>query len=238
MDTDTVPVAVVTGGTGGLGMEVVKRLLARRYLVAVPYLVPAEATGLEEALRAPEDELMLRRVDITENDAADGFLDEVVSAWGRVDVLCCLVGGWAGGRDIEETDEVRFDRMIDLNLRSTFSTMRAAIPHMKRAGGGRIVAVGSKAAYDTPPGQAAYNVAKAGVIALAQTAAQELADSHIAVNAVLPSAIDTPALRKAMPYAEYVDWPKPEEIAAVIEFLACGDSHVINGAAIPVYGRA
>lgn len=235
---DTQPVALVTGGTGGLGIEVVKRLFARGYKVAVPYLIPEEATDLEHTLARREDELMLRRVDVTDPEATAALLDEIVAEFGRLDAVCCLVGGWAGGRDIEETDPVRFDRMIDLNLRSTFFTMQAAIPHLKKGDGGRIVVVGSRAAMDTPPGQAAYNVAKAGVIALAQTAAQELEEFGITVNAVLPSAIDTPALRKAMPYADYVAWPKPEEIAAVIEFLACGEATVISGAAIPVYGRA
>ncbi len=229
-------VAVITGGTGSLGRALIPRLLARDYKIAVSYLVPEEAHDLEKSLGLKESQLMLRRVDATSADAMAGFMDEVVAAMGGMNVLTALVGGWAGGRDVEETDDTRFDRMIDLNLRSAFVTLRAAIPHLRKAPWGRIVLIGSTAAIEAPAGQAAYNVAKAGVIALAKSAAQELADSGVTANAVLPAVIDTPATRAAMPFAEFVDWPTPEQIAAVIEFLALEESRVINGAAIPVAG--
>ena len=229
-------VAVVTGGTGGLGRALIPRLVARGYRIAVGYLIPEEAKDLEKSMGLAEDQLMLRRVDATSADAMGEFMDEVVEVMGGMNVLASLVGGWAGGRDVEETDDTRFDRMIDLNLRSAFVTVRAAIPHLRKAGWGRIILVGSTAAFDTPAGQAAYNVAKAGVVGLAKSAAQELADSGVTANAVLPSVIDTPATRAAMPFAEFIDWPTPDQIAKVIEFLCLEESRVINGAAIPVAG--
>jgi NAD(P)-dependent dehydrogenase (short-subunit alcohol dehydrogenase family) len=148
------------------------------------------------------------------------------------------VGGWAGGRDVEETDDVRFERMIDLNLRSAFYAVRAAVPYLKEAGWGRIVLVGSKSAVDHPTGQAAFNLSKAGVVALAKSVAQELDGSGVTANVLMPSVIDTPATRQSLPYADYVNWPTPDEIAAVAHFLLSDDSSVMNGAAIPVYGRA
>ncbi len=231
-------VAVITGGTGALGRALLPRLLARGYRVGITYIVPEEAADLEDGLHGAGDAVLLRRVDATDPVAITEFMDEVAGAFGGVHVVCALVGGWAGGRDVEETDDTRFDRMIDLNLRSAFVTARAAIPHLRKSSWGRIVLVGSTAAYEAPAGQAAYNIAKAGVVALARSLAQELRDANITANAVMPSVIDTPATRAAMPYADFVDWPGPEEIAAVIDFLASEESGVINGAAIPVAGRS
>jgi NAD(P)-dependent dehydrogenase (short-subunit alcohol dehydrogenase family) len=230
-------VAVVTGGTGGLGSATVRRLAARGHLLAVTYLVPEEATALEEQLGLDEARLLLRRVDDTDPEAVNEFMKQVVDRFGALHVLCSFVGGWAGGRDVEETDDVRFERMLDLNLRSAFYTVRAAVPHLRRSGWGRILVVGSRAAEDTPSGQGAYNLAKAGVIALAKTVAQELGEANVTANALVPSVIDTPATRAAMPFADYVDWPSPEEIAAVVEFLVSEEAGVISGAAVPVYGR-
>jgi NAD(P)-dependent dehydrogenase (short-subunit alcohol dehydrogenase family) len=230
-------VSVITGGTGGLGREVARRFAARGHRLAITYLVPAEADEVEELLGLPDDRLLLKRVDCTDGAAVNSFVSEVVARFGGVNVTACLIGGWSGGRDVEETDDVRFDRMIDLNLRSAFNTARATLPHLRRAAWGRLIMVGSRAAVEPPAGQAMYNVAKAGVIALSRTIADEVTDSRVTSNVILPSLIDTPAFREVVPFANYVDWPTPDQIADVIDFLASPASSVINGAAIPVYGR-
>ncbi len=230
-------VIVLTGGTGGLGTAVVKRLAGQNYRFAVTYLVPEEARLFEKAVGVEEDRLMLSRVDATNTDEVTAFLQQVADRFGAVHIACSLVGGWAGGRDVEETSDVRFDRMIDVNLRSAFATVRAAIPHLKKAGWGRIVLIGSRAAGESPAGQAAFNAAKAGVAALGMTVAQELDDTAITANVIVPSVIDTPATRKALPFADYINWPTPDEIAAVIDFVLSDASGVISGATIPVYGR-
>ncbi len=233
----TNPVAVLTGGTGGLGTALARRLAARDYRLAVTYLVPEEAARFETAVDLDESQLLLRRVNATEADEVGAFMKETRERFGRIDAVASLVGGWAGGRDVVDTDDLRFDRMIELNLRSAFYTVRAAIPHLSEHGG-RILLVGSRASFDGAPGQAAFNVAKAGVVALARTTAQEVEDANIAVNVIVPSVIDTPATRATLPYADYVHWPTPDEIAAVAEFMLSEESSVISGAAIPVYGRA
>ncbi|MEX2419999.1 MAG: SDR family NAD(P)-dependent oxidoreductase [Acidimicrobiia bacterium] len=230
-------VAVLTGGTGGLGRQVAHRLAASGHRLAITYLVPEEANAVEDFLRMPEDRLLLKRVDCTDSESVNSFIKEVASTFGRINVLACLVGGWAGGRDVEETDDVRFDRMIDLNLRTSFNAVRATLPYLRDADWGRILMIGSRSAVDPPAGQAMYNVAKAGVIALVRTIAEEVSDSEVTANVVLPSLIDTPAFREVVPFASYVDWPTPEEIAAVIEFLVSPTSGVINGAMVPVYGK-
>jgi NAD(P)-dependent dehydrogenase (short-subunit alcohol dehydrogenase family) len=230
-------ISVITGGTGGLGREVARRFADRGHRLAITYLVPSEADEVEEILGLPEDRLFLKRVDCTDGTAVTAFMSEVVARFGGINVLCCLIGGWAGGRDVEETDDVRFDRMIDLNLRSSFNAARAALPHLRQADWGRIVMIGSRAAVEPPAGQAMYNVAKAGVIALSRTIAEEVTDSPVTSNVILPSLIDTPAFREVVPFANYVDWPTPGEIAEVIDFLASPASSVMNGAVVPVYGR-
>jgi NAD(P)-dependent dehydrogenase (short-subunit alcohol dehydrogenase family) len=128
--------------------------------------------------------------------------------------------------------------MLDLNLRSTFYAVRAVLPYLVEAGWGRIVTVGSRATVDFPTGQAAFNIAKSGVVALTRSVAQELDGTAVTANVLLPAVIDTPATRRSLPYADYVNWPTPDEIAAVAHFLLSEDSGVINGAEIPVYGRA
>ena len=230
------PAAVITGATGWLGSALAGRLLAKGYRLGATYLTPSEAEEFEERFPYDRDRLMLRRINAMERDQIDGFMDSVAARFGRIDAVAALVGGWAGGRDVADTDDMRFDRMIDLNLRSAFCTVRAAIPHLEAAGGGRILLVGSRAAVDTPAGQAAFNIAKAGVVALAKTAALEVEHAGITVNVILPSLIDTPDTRAALPYSDYVEWPTPDEIAAVAEYILTGESAVISGAAIPVYG--
>lgn len=232
------PVAVITGGTGGLGREVAGRLAQRGFRLALTYLAPDEADSVEESLGLPESDLLLRRVDASDPEAISALMAATTERFGPINVLAALVGGWSGGRDVAETDDIRFERMLDLNLRTSFYAARAAIPHMRPADWGRIILLGSRSALEPPAGQAAYNVAKAGVIALARSIAQEVGEDGITANVVVPSVIDTPAFREAVPFADYVEWPTPGDIAEVVAFLASAESGAINGAMVPVYGRA
>ena len=223
------PVAVITGGTGALGKTLLPLLVRRNFKLAVTYLIPEEATSLEDSLGLDESQLLLRRVDASDSDAVDDFMREAADRFGPFNVMASLVGGWAGGRMVHETDNLRFDRMLDLNLRSAFYTIRAAIPYMRDAEWGRIIAVGSRAALDTPAAQAAFNISKAGVVALIKTLAVELDDTAITANVVLPSVIDTAATRAALPYADYVNWPKPAEIAVVESTTSAATIHQSSG---------
>lgn len=229
---------VLTGGTGGLGSALSKRLLAQGDRLAVTYLLPDEASKFEEEVSPDESKIMLRRVDGSDGAAVKRFFEEATSEFGPISGLASLIGGWAGGRDVEETDDVRLDRMLDLNLKSSFIATRAAIPYLRQAEYGRIVLVGSRAAIENPAGQAAFNMSKAGVMSLGASVAGELDTTNVSVTVMLPSVIDTPATRATAPYADYVNWPTPDEIAAVAQFLLSKEAGVMNGAMVPVYGRS
>ena len=178
---------VITGGTGGLGSALVRRLIKKKYRLAITYLMPDEAQTFESEFEVDEKNLLLSRVDCTNPEAVNSYIKEVADRWGGIHGLCSLVGGWAGGRDVEETDDVRFERMLDLNLRSAFYAVRAVIPYLKEAEWGRIVLVGSRGAVDYFEAQAAFNIAKAGVAALGQSVATELDGSGVTANVLVPS---------------------------------------------------
>ena len=229
--------AIITGGTGGLGRALTPLLIDQDFRLGITYLIPEEAEALERDLRPDPDQVFLRRVDSSDPEAFGTFVKDCADRFGSVDALVSLVGGWAGGTDVEDTDDVRFERMLDLNLRSTFYAVRAVLPELRKSGKGRIITIGSRAAVDNPSGQAAFNMAKAAVVSLTKSLANELRGTEITANTLLPSVIDTPATRQAMPYADYVDWPTPEEIAGVIAFMLSDEAAVMNGATVPVYGN-
>lgn len=236
-DMSEMSVALIPGGTGSVGRCLLPMLIDRGFKVAVTYLLPEEATALESDIGLEEDQLIIRRVDGTDPEAVDAFFSEATEAFGPINLMASLVGGWAGGRDVAETDDVRLNRMIDLNVKTAWNATRAAIPLMSDDWG-RIVLIGSKHAVEAPAGQAAYNMSKAAVAALGRSVATELLDTATTCNTLLPSVINTEATRTALPYSDYVDWPQPEEIAEVINFLGSRESKAVNGGTIPVSGSA
>jgi NAD(P)-dependent dehydrogenase (short-subunit alcohol dehydrogenase family) len=155
-----------------------------------------------------------------------------------LDILVHAMGGFTGGQPLHATDDATWDRMMDLNLRSTFLITRAVLPHMLRARYGRIVAVGSRTGLEPAAGLSAYGVAKAGLNALVRTIALETADQGVTANVVLPGTIDTPANRKAMPKSDFSRWVPPEKIAQQILWLCSEAASETSGALIPVYGRS
>ncbi|MBI3628330.1 MAG: SDR family oxidoreductase, partial [Candidatus Rokubacteria bacterium] len=212
-------VAIVTGGTGALGQAVSRRLLAGGAAVAVPYAVPAEADALRDALAPSERERLLAApADVTDPVAAERFAADVLARFGRLDVLVCAVGGFAPG-DLVSTPPATWHRMLALNLTSAYAACRAALPAMIRARAGRVVIVASRAVQPPAGGFLAYTVAKSGALALTQALAQEVRPHGITVNAVLPSTMDTPANRRAMPDADRSGWVSVDSVAGVI---ACG----------------
>jgi NAD(P)-dependent dehydrogenase (short-subunit alcohol dehydrogenase family) len=231
-------VAVVTGGGGALGREVVKTLLAEGAAVHVPYVAAEEIGPLHDHVGAMTERLACVEADILDEAAVRQFVAGVQGQCGRIDALVNLVGGFWGGVPVSETSEERWDHMLHLNLKSVFLSCKAVLPLMRARRFGRVVNVSSKAGVRGVGNYAAYSVAKAAVITLTQALAEEGRDDGVCVNAVAPSTIDTMANRQAMPDAEHDRWVSPGEIARVILFLCSADAAVTSGALVPVYGRA
>ena len=227
-------VAMVTGGTGALGQAVTLRFLTEGAVVAVPYAVAKERDQLcERATPADRGRLVTEPVDVTDLAAMTAFVERTVVARGRVDILVGAVGGFAAG-SLLETDEATWRRMLDLNLTSAFAATKAVAPHMVRARYGRIVLVASRAVVVPAGGVLAYTVSKVGVIALAQALARELGPHGVTVNAVLPSTMDTPANRAAMPDSDRRGWVPVEAVADAIAMLAREQSAHITGTLLAV----
>lgn len=226
--------ALVTGGTGGLGGAVVARLLDDGWQVVVPWVAERERERVQE--RAG---LTLVEADLFDPEAVTRAVATAAGQDGApLRAVVNLVGGYAAGGRVAETPIEDFEAQLRLNLRPTYLVTQAALPHLVAAGGGSIVCVGSRAAVRPFSGAAGYAAAKAAVIAFAQALAVEYADERVRANAILPSVIDTPANRAAMPDADWSRWVAPAQLAGVIAHLCSDDGAAVSGAAIPVYGRA
>jgi len=231
-------VAIVAGGTGGLGRAVSLGFLGAGATVIVTYHNEAEFRALKEQVGPNRPSLEGHRVDVTDESAVAGLVDAVLKQHGAVDALVNTVGGYAGGIKLWDLETSIFDRMLQLNLRSGYVLARAVLPTMLKAGHGSIVNVSAKAAFDHGAGAAAYAASKAAAVALMDSLAADTKGTGVRVNSILPSIIDTPANRQAMPDADFATWPKPEDIAHVILFLSGDLAKSIHGAAIPVYGNS
>ena len=226
----------MTGGTGALGTAVVGELLGAGARVVSTWIVPEQRDRVREEL-GDRELLELVEADVTTQSGAAAALD-AASGHPPLAALVNLVGGFAASGRVHEAPPEEIERMVELNLMTAYRATRAALPTMLEQGGGSIVCVGAKAALEPFSGAAGYIVSKAAVIAFVRALSAEYRDDGIRANAVLPSVIDTPANREAMPKADHSKWVPPVQIARVIRFLCSPDSTPTSGAAIPVYGRA
>ena len=231
-------VVLVAGGTGGLGRAVSLAFLREGARVAVTYRKQEEFDALQKAAGADGLRLTGYVADVTDEAAAGQLIGKILAQYGRLDALVNAVGGYAGGAKLWDGEAKVIEQMLALNFRSGYALSRAAVPAMLSRKHGAIVNIAGKAALEHPAGAAAYAASKAAALALFDSLAAELKGSGVRVNSVLPSIIDTPANRKAMPKADFSQWPKPEDIAHVILFLCGDDAAVVHGAAIPVYGSS
>jgi NAD(P)-dependent dehydrogenase (short-subunit alcohol dehydrogenase family) len=174
--------------------------------------------------------------DLSTGERARALIDGVVQKHGRVDGLVHLIGAFTGGSTVAETDDATLDRMLDANLRCAFYLIRAVLPHMRAAGSGRIVRIGSKAAVEPQESVGAYALSKAALVSLVRTVARENIDKGITANVVLPGTMDTPINRAAIPGADFSKWVQPGQVADLLVHLISGNAAQISGAVIPVYG--
>lgn len=225
---------IITGGTGGLGTAVVEALLAAGARCHIPYLVEVEAQAFRH--RDHKQVTLWPQVNLTDEEAVGRLYREVPDLWASVH----LAGGFAAG-DIGTAGKSVLASQLDVNVVTCYLCCRNAVAAMAaNSAGGRIVNVAARPALEWRggAGMAAYAASKAAVAALTVALAEEVAKDGILVNAVAPSILDTPANRRSMPHADYAAWPKVEEVAQTVLFLASPANKVTRGAIVPVYGRA
>ena len=224
---------VVTGGTGALGEAVVGTLLAAGASCHVPYRKEQEADRF--AHRNHPQLSLVPLGDLTDERAVTAFYEDLSPLWASIHIA----GGFASA-PIAQSDKALLIGQLESNLISAYLCSRAAVAAFRRGSGpGRIVNVAARQALDPRLGASltAYTVSKAGLAALTVALAEEVAREGILVNAVAPSIMDTPANRKSMPEADFDAWPKVEEVAATIAFLASPQNAATRGAVVPTYGK-
>jgi NAD(P)-dependent dehydrogenase (short-subunit alcohol dehydrogenase family) len=222
-------VVLITGAKGGLGTFVTQRFLA------------TGATVVGTARRISHDDFpatnfLALPADLTNSGAVHGLIGAIVERYKQLDVLIHVVGAFSGGTSVAATDDSTWEQMRDLNLTSAFYVLRAAIPHLRKSGAGRVVAVGSLAALDAHPALGAYVTFKSALVSLVRTVALENKDAGLTANVVLPGTMDTPANRKAMPGADFSKWVQPADVADLILWLADERAARITGTAVPIDG--
>ena len=235
---ENLSVVVVTGAAGALGSALVRYLAARgRNVIAVDR--PGASQRLEEVAReAPGVESLELE---SSSETWSPVMERIANERGPLAGAVLVAGGWAGGKRFFEGDsEATWRKMMDQNLESTRVALDALLPPMVAAKRGSIVLIGSRAAVRPweSRGAAAYAASKAALLALVQAIAAEVIDDGVRINAVLPSTIDTPANRKAMPNVDPTKWVSRESLCDVIGFLLSDAARDVSGAALPVYGRA
>lgn len=223
-------VTIITGAKGGLGSFVTEAFLANG----------ATVVGVSRSIQASDfahPGFTAMPAELSNGEAARKLASSVVERFGRIDVLVHVMGGFAGGKSVAETDDNMFEKMLDLNYRSAFFIARAVLPQMREQGGGRIVAVASRQAVEPAAMVGAYSASKAALVSLLRTIALENKDRCISANAVLPGTMDTPANRAGDPASDGSQWVQPSQVAALLVHLASDAAAQITGAAIPIYGK-
>ncbi len=225
----TSQIVLITGAKGGLGSEITRACLAAGDTVAGSSRSIADSDFAHARFTAIP-------ADLFQPDGAQRLADAALARFGRLDAVIHVAGGFAGGALLHETDDATFDGMMNLNARAAFHVLRAVIPPMRKAGTGRIVAIGSRAGVQPAAQISAYSASKAALISLVQTAALENRDAGITANVILPGTIDTDTNRKFDPAAGNGTWIAPARLAALVLFLKSDAGAQITGAAIPMYG--
>jgi NAD(P)-dependent dehydrogenase (short-subunit alcohol dehydrogenase family) len=224
---------LITGAAGNLGRALADVFAARG---ANLVLVDLRRESLERVFGAENDRRVFAPTNLLAQAEVDATVAAAIQRFKRIDALCNIAGGFRAGTPVHETTDETWNFLFDLNARTLLHAVRAVVPRMLAAGGGKIVNVGAFAAQKGVAGMGAYVAAKSAVIRLTEAMAAELREQNINVNCVLPTIIDTPENRKAMPNADPDRWVAPQDLANTIAFLASDDARAIHGAAVPVTG--
>jgi NAD(P)-dependent dehydrogenase (short-subunit alcohol dehydrogenase family) len=226
-------IVIVTGAAGNLGQAVAARFAQAG---ATLVLLDLDRERLQQRYGNESGQQIFAPADLLDRAEVAAAVKAVTDQFGRIDVLCNLAGGFRMGNAVHETPDQEWNFLFDLNARSVLHAVHAVVPHMLQAGHGKIVNVAANAALKGAARMGAYCASKDVVIRITEAMAAELRAGHINVNCVLPSIIDTPENRAAMPDADFKRWVAPDALAEVIAFLASDGARAIHGAAIPVVG--
>lgn len=231
-------VVIITGASGNLGVATAKAFQAEGAQTVLVDRSPDRLRSAFATLTGSPQHFLTGGVDMSQPEALGKLVNDTLTRFGRIDALVHTVGAWRGGKPVHEADLADWDFLLNANLRTTLLCCRAVIPQMLKQGRGRIITVASRDGLAGSAGYAAYSASKSAVLRLTEALADELKASNINVNCIMPATIDTPQNRAAQPDADFSKWVEPSAIADVILFLASDASRAINGAAIPVYGKA
>lgn len=224
---------VVTGAAGNLGRAVARAFEQRGANVA---LIGHRREALVAAFGGESDARLFAVADLLDPRQVDAATHAVLERFGRIDALCNIAGGFRAGAAVHESRDAEWDYLFAVNVRTLLNAVRSAVPAMIAGGRGSVVNVGAHAALKGVAGMGAYCAAKSAVLRVTEAMAAELSAHRITVNCVLPTILDTPENRAAMPDADPSGWVAPEDCAKVFVFLASEYGRPINGAAIPVSG--
>jgi NAD(P)-dependent dehydrogenase (short-subunit alcohol dehydrogenase family) len=224
-------VVLITGANGGLGNSVTDAFLSAGAKVA-----GVSPKISQDDFKNPNFHAFPAA--ISDLASAKKLTADIVQRLGKIDALIHLVGAFAGGASVADTDDATWAKMLDLNLNAAFHIFRAVLPQMRNSGKGRIVAIGSRMAVEPQPGVGAYEVSKAGLVSLVRATALENKDAGINVNIILPDTMDTAANRAAMPKADFSKWVPTGDVAQLLLALAGPAGAAVTGAVIPIYGRS
>lgn len=228
-------VVLVTGGAGNVGKGVTRAFLDAGARVAVPLYHREATTNVAPLVNEYGDRLTTISLDLTTERGAEQAVRHVKEWGGRLNCVVHLIGGFEGGTAVADSPVEVWNRMMTLNLTSAFLTARYALPALIESGGGTLVFISSRSAFQEQGNRAAYAAAKAGLVALAKAIALEYADQNIRCNVVVPDTIATPENRQTMPGADEGEWVSPERVEQTILYLASKASAPLTGAAIPVF---
>lgn len=224
---------MITGASGNLGRAVAAAFEANGAQVA---LVDRQRDRLERHYGIETAQRLYLVADLTHPDALQAAARSAMDRFGGIDVLCNIAGGFRMGPPVHETPDADWDFLFAINTRTVVNAARAVVPHMLAAGHGKIVNVGAYGALKGSADMAAYIASKSAVIRITESMAAELRERNINVNCVLPTTLDTPENRAAMPKADPAKWVAPADLANVIVFLASDAARAVHGTAIPVTG--
>lgn len=225
---------LITGASGNLGLAAAR---AFGRAGASLLLLDRDTSRLKTELKREDGRRSHMQVDLLDSAAVNAAVASACGPDGRIDVLCNIAGGFRMGQPVHATSDADWDFLFGLNTRSLIHMVRAVAPRMQAAGSGRIVNVAANAALKGAANMGAYCASKDVVVRLTESMSAELRDAGINVNCVLPSIIDTPENRSAMPDADHARWVTPEALADVMLFLASDAARAVHGAALPVTGR-